>query len=76
METPDWSPGELLAAVQAGRKREQRTAFFLHTHAGLCSAAISGKLPPVYEAFPLWSQEEIFSMKAQRLRNALFQQSK
>ena len=76
METPGWSPGELLAVVQAGRQREQRTAFFLHIHARLCCEAFNGKLSPGYEAFPLWSQEEIFSMKAERLRNALFQQSK
>lgn len=57
--------------IEAGRKRDQRTAVFLHTHADLCSRAISGKMPPVYEAFPLWSSEEIWKMKAERLKESL-----
>lgn len=75
-EAPHWSPRELLYVVEAGRKRDQRTAVFIHTHAALCSRAISGKMPPVYEAFPLWSSEEIWRMKAERLKEKLLQRSK
>ena len=75
-ETPDWSPGELLAVVQAGRRREQHTAVMLHTHAALCRAAFGGKFPAVFEAFPLWTQEEVYNLKAQRLREQLMQHTK
>ena len=50
-------------------------AIMLHTHAALCRQAFDGKLPPVYEAFPLWTQEEIYAMKAQRLKEKLLSQS-
>jgi hypothetical protein len=76
VETPDWSPGELRAVVKAGRRRDQRTAVLLHTHAALCARAFNGNLPPVYEAFPVWTEEEIFAMKAQRLRAKLLSQSR
>lgn len=75
VETPDWSPGELLAVVNAGRRRDQRTAVLLHTHAILCRQAFDGAVPPVYEAFPLWTANEIYSMKAQRLMEKLLSQS-
>lgn len=29
---------------------------------------MSGKLPEVWEAFPLWSEEEIYEKKAERLK--------
>jgi hypothetical protein len=76
VETPDWSPGELLAVVEAGRRRDQRTAVLLHTHAALCARAFNGDIPPVYEAFPMWTDEEIFTMKADRLRKKLLSQSR
>lgn len=76
VETPDWSPRELLSVVEAGRRRDQRTAVLLHTHAALCARAVNGKLPPVYEAFPMWTEEEILTMKAQRLREKLMSQTK
>jgi hypothetical protein len=76
VETPDWSPGELFSVVEAGHKREQRMAVMLHTHASLCRQAFDGKLPPVYEAFPLWSQDEICSMRVRRLKEMLLAQSK
>ncbi len=76
VETPDWSPGELLSVVEAGRRRDQRTAVLLHTHAALCRKAFDGDFPPVYEAFPLWTEEEIFGMKARRLREKLMSQTK
>lgn len=76
METPNWSPGELLSVVEAGRIRDQRMAVMLHSHAVLCRQAIDGKVPPVYEAFPLWTQEEIYTMKVQKLKEKLLSQSR
>jgi hypothetical protein len=48
----------------------------LHTHAALCARAFNGDIPPVYEAFPMWTDEEIFTMKADRLRKKLLSQSR
>lgn len=75
VETPGWSPGELLSVVEAGIKRDQRMAIMLHSHAVLCRQAFDGAIPPVYEAFPLWTQEEIYAMKVQRLKEKLLSQS-
>lgn len=51
-------------------------AVMFHTHAALCRKAFDGRLPPVYEAFPMWSEEEIYTMKARRLRERLLLHSK
>lgn len=75
-ETDELSPAELTAYFEAGRKREQRQAFMLHTHAALCRAAMDGKLPEVWETFPFWEQKEIYQIKAERMRTKLMKQVK
>lgn len=73
-DTGDLSPAELLAYFEAGRKREQRQAFMLHTHAALCRAAMDGKLPEIWEAFPFWETKEVYQMKAERMKSNMLKQ--
>lgn len=68
--------GELWDYVSAGRRREQQRARMLYTHAGLCSAAFAGKMPPVWEAFPLWTEEEIDAFRTEKLRQSLMKHAK
>lgn len=74
-ETADWSPGELQGFIEAGRLREQRQAQFLYSHAALTNAAMNGKMPEIWEAFPLWSMEEIYQAKAERIARMLQRQA-
>ena len=43
----------------------------LYTHAALCRRAFDGSLPPLWEAFDLWSEEEIQMAEAERLKTML-----
>lgn len=76
VETEDWTPADLLHLIEAGRKREQRQAVMLHTHATLCRLAMDGKLPDVWEAFPFWTDEEVWTAKAERIKTAMLRKSR
>lgn len=70
-DTGAWSPYELMCYVRAGRKRDQQTARFLHTLAALIPAGANGKMPEVWEAFPLWDKADIYRSKAERITRTL-----
>lgn len=62
--------------MTAGKRRDQQTARFLHTLAALIPAGFNGKLPEVWEAFPLWDKSEVYKSKAERIARSLMSKSK
>ena len=48
----------------------------LYTHAKLCALAVGGDFPELWEAFPLWSQQEVTAERVQRMKAAMLRKSK
>lgn len=68
--------GELAEALELGAERERRflqgLALVAYRHAALTARALSGReLPPVGEAFPFWTQEELQAAKLERCRRIM-----
>lgn len=75
-ESGDWTWGELCAAVEGyhrrQRHREQMMAVTAYHHALLTARCGSGgTLPPVYELFPFWTEEEMDALRLQRYRQIM-----
>lgn len=47
----------------------------LYAHAGLCASAVGGKMPEIWEVFPLWSQKNVLHMKAEKVKAMLLRQA-
>ena len=61
-----------MEAHRAHRRRQaQEQAIMLYNHAQLCRAAFEGKMPKLWEAFDLWSEEEIRQAETERLKQML-----
>lgn len=68
--------GELAEALELGAERERRflqgLALVAYRHAALTARALAGReLPPVGEAFPFWTQEELQAAKLERCRRIM-----
>lgn len=67
--------GELVDYVNAHQSREleERRAWagMLYTHAALCRHAFDGKMPDIYDAFNLWTPEEIQAIRAEQIKAML-----
>lgn len=68
--------GELAEALELGAERERRflqgLALVAYRHAALTAQALAGRgLPPVGEAFPFWTQEELQAAKLERCRRMM-----
>lgn len=68
--------GELAEFLELGAERERRflqaLALVAYRHAALTARALAGRpLPPVGEAFPFWTGEELMAAKAEQCRRAL-----
>ena len=68
--------GELAQVLELGAERERRflqaLSLVAYRHAALTARALAGRpLPPVGEAFPFWTQEELMEAKAEKCRQAL-----
>lgn len=49
----------------------------LYIHAGLCARAVTGgKMPDLWEAFPLWSRKEVYMMRAERAKSSMYRHVK
>jgi hypothetical protein len=62
--------------VKARQQSEQLQAKMLYTHAALCRMAMDGKMPPVWEAFPLWTPEEINQFRTEKIKSSLMKHTK
>ena len=63
--------GELAGELELGAERERRflqaLALVAYRHAVLTARALAGQsLPPVGEAFPFWTEEELLAARADR----------
>jgi hypothetical protein len=75
-EPEELTYGEVLQVLELGAERERRAlqqlALIAYRHAALTAQALAGqRLPPLEEAFPFWSEEEIQRAKVARLRRRL-----
>lgn len=43
----------------------------LHSWAALINSAFNGKLPPVWEVFPFWTEEEIQEINTEQIKRML-----
>ena len=63
--------GELAGELELGAERERRflqaLALVAYRHAVLTARALAGQsLPPVGEAFPFWTEEELLAARTER----------
>ncbi len=68
--------GELADRLEGMREREERhmqlEAMIAYQQVGLIAGALAGeRAPDLYEAFPLWSEEEIRQMKLEKYRRIM-----
>ncbi len=68
--------GELAELLELGAERERRflqgLALVAYRHAALTARALAGReLPPVGEAFPFWTEEELRAAKLERCRRMM-----
>lgn len=68
--------GELAGELELGAERERRflqaLALVAYRHAVLTARALAGQsLPPVGEAFPFWTEEELLAARAEHYRSMM-----
>lgn len=68
--------GELVQRLELGAERERRwlqgLALVAYRHAVLTAQALSGRsLPPLGEAFPFWTQEELNQARLEHYRRKM-----
>lgn len=68
--------GELAETLELGAERERRflqgLALVAYRHAALTARALAGReLPPVGEAFPFWTRQELQAAKLERCRQMM-----
>lgn len=76
----DYTFGEVLLHIRSHRqqyRRELQECAVLAYHQSYMNGLVfsgSGKpLPPVYEAFPFWTEEETVAMEREKYRNIMMQ---
>lgn len=74
-EMEDWTLGELIMQVKAERERQRREyqamSVIAAGQARYQGAVFSGSkktLPPLYEIFPFWTEEEVTAAKIKQIR--------
>lgn len=75
-EPEELTYGELVETLELGAERERRflqgLALVAYRHAALTARALAGReLPPVGEAFPFWTEEELREAKLERCRRMM-----
>ena len=68
--------GELAGELELGAERERRflqaLALVAYRHAVLTARALAGQsLPPVGEAFPFWTEEELLAARTEHYRSMM-----
>lgn len=68
--------GEVRAALELAEERERRIlqalAVIAYRHAALTAQALAGeRLPPLGEAFPFWSEEELRQARLEHYRQVM-----
>lgn len=69
-----WGEAVLTVEARRGRRRVlgQQQALIAWEQAGLTAQAVlAGKLPPVYECFPFWTEEEVRQLRLEQYRSLL-----
>ncbi len=75
-EAEEWTWGETAAAVRAHRRRTRERGQMLSVIAARAAEraaqCLAGeRLPPVYEHFPFWTEDEVRALEVERYRQIM-----